>query len=68
MPPAKEPSAQPVAKVAMSMAAVKSVKPSSCSHMVKKTMAFQGVLPTMPCSHARTMTTWLHLVMCQEQR
>ena len=48
-PPAKEPRAQPQAKVAMRLDAAKSEKPMSCSHIVKKTIAFQGVVPTMPC-------------------
>ena len=37
--------AQPHAKMAMREDAVKSEKPISCSHMVKNTIAFQGVDP-----------------------
>ena len=33
----------------MRLDAAKSEKPISCSHIVKKTIAFQGVVPTMPC-------------------
>ena len=40
--------AQPHAKMAMREDAVKSEKPISCSHMVKNTIAFQGVDPLQP--------------------
>lgn len=43
------PTAQPPANTAMSREAAKSLKPSSCSQSVKKTIAFHGVLPTIPC-------------------
>ena len=33
----------------MSRLASKSDMPSSCRYSVKKTSAFQGTLPTMPC-------------------
>lgn len=50
IPPMKAPMAQPHAKMAMREEAAKSEKPMSWSHMVKNTMAFQGVDPTIPCS------------------
>lgn len=49
-PPRKAPAAQPHAKMAISDEAARSEKPISCNHMVKNTMAFQGVEPTIPCS------------------
>ena len=42
--------AQPQAKMAIKEEAAKSEKPISCSHIVKKTIAFQGVDPTIPCN------------------
>lgn len=48
-PPRYAPIAQPQAKMAIKEEAAKSEKPMSCSHIVKKTIAFQGVDPTIPC-------------------
>ena len=50
MPPRYAPMAHPQAKMAIREEAAKSEKPMSCSHIVKNTMAFQGVEPTIPCS------------------
>ena len=50
-PPRKAPIAQPHAKMAIKEEAAKSEKPMSCSHIVKNTIAFQGVEPTIPCTY-----------------
>ena len=51
-PPTKAPMAQPRPNTAISVDDTKSEKPSSCSHSVKNTIAFQGVVPTIPYRHA----------------
>lgn len=58
-PPANDPIAQPQAKMAIRVDAVRSEKPISCSHMVKKTIAFQGVVPTIPCTDTPACNTFL---------
>lgn len=52
-PPRNAPIAHPQAKMAIKEEAAKSEKPISCSHIVKKTIAFQGVDPTIPCNTLR---------------
>ena len=47
-PPRSPPRADPSANSAISSEAAKSLKPSSCSHSVMKTIAFHGMLPTIP--------------------
>ena len=49
-PPSSPPRAEPRANRAIRREAAKSLNPSSCSHSVMNTIAFQGMLPTMPCT------------------
>ena len=45
--------------MAISEDAVKSEKPISCSHMVKNTIPFQGVDPTIPYNRKSQFNCWL---------
>ena len=49
-PPQKLPSAQPSMLSALSMAAARSLKPSSCKYSVSHPSAIHGIVPTMPCA------------------
>jgi len=53
-PPINAPTAQPRVKTAIRMEADKSLKPRSWKYRVKKTIAFQGIEPTMPYERIAT--------------